>query len=120
MAAFTEGAGNIRELEGKRTLMFWGVCPEDEERGGLIEETTLVRPVVCLTHSQRYPRTSNNWPRQACGKRPNRKLPMDYQYDNAKPSEELKANTIFGLAAELDEEFRNDWIAYLLRKLGRF
>jgi hypothetical protein len=31
------------------------------------------------------------------------KLPNDYQYDNAKPGEELKANTIFGLAVELDE-----------------
>mgnify|MGYP001208853117 CR=1 FL=1 len=31
------------------------------------------------------------------------RLPIDYQYDNAKPSEKLKANTIFGLAVELDE-----------------
>ena len=31
------------------------------------------------------------------------KLPDDYQYDNAKPGEELKAQTIFGLAIALDE-----------------
>jgi len=30
-------------------------------------------------------------------------LPNDYQYDNAQPGEELQANTIFGLAVELDE-----------------
>jgi len=30
-------------------------------------------------------------------------LPKDYQYDNAKPGQKLKAKTIFGLAVELDE-----------------
>ena len=34
------------------------------------------------------------------------KLPSDYQYDNAKPGEKLKANTIFGLAIELDENLQ--------------
>ena len=33
-------------------------------------------------------------------------LPNDYQYDNAKPGEELQANTIFGLAVELDENLQ--------------
>jgi len=33
-------------------------------------------------------------------------LPNDYQYDNAQPGEELKANTIFGLAVELDENLQ--------------
>jgi hypothetical protein len=33
-------------------------------------------------------------------------LPSDYQYDNAQPGEELKANTIFGLAVELDENLQ--------------
>ena len=33
-------------------------------------------------------------------------LPSDYQYDNAQPGQELKANTIFGLAVELDENFQ--------------
>jgi hypothetical protein len=31
------------------------------------------------------------------------KLPNDYQYDNAEPGDELQAQTIFGLAIELDE-----------------
>ena len=30
-------------------------------------------------------------------------LPNDYQYDNAKPGENLEANTIFGMVVELDE-----------------
>ena len=34
------------------------------------------------------------------------KLPSDYQYDNAQPGQELKANTIFGLAVELDENLQ--------------
>ena len=34
------------------------------------------------------------------------KLPNDYQYDNARPGEELKAKTIFGLATELDANFQ--------------
>ena len=33
-------------------------------------------------------------------------LPHDYQYDNAQPGQELKANTIFGLAVELDENLQ--------------
>ncbi|MEK9773526.1 MAG: DUF1549 domain-containing protein [Opitutae bacterium] len=33
-------------------------------------------------------------------------LPNDYQYDNAQPGQELKANTIFGLAIELDENLQ--------------
>ena len=33
-------------------------------------------------------------------------LPNDYQYDNARPGEELKAKTIFGLATELDANFQ--------------
>ena len=33
-------------------------------------------------------------------------LPNDYQYDNAQPGQELKANTIFGLAVELDENLQ--------------
>ena len=33
-------------------------------------------------------------------------LPSDYQYDNAQPGQELKANTIFGLAVELDENLQ--------------
>jgi hypothetical protein len=34
------------------------------------------------------------------------KLPHDYQYDNAEPGDELKAQTIFGLAIELDENLQ--------------
>ena len=33
-------------------------------------------------------------------------LPSDYQYDNAQPGQELQANTIFGLAVELDENLQ--------------
>jgi len=33
-------------------------------------------------------------------------LPNDYQYDNAQPGQEVKANTIFGLAVELDENLQ--------------
>jgi len=33
-------------------------------------------------------------------------LPNDYQYDNAKPGQELKAKTIFGLVIELDENLQ--------------
>ena len=33
-------------------------------------------------------------------------LPNDYQYDNARPGEQLNAKTIFGLATELDSNFQ--------------
>jgi hypothetical protein len=33
-------------------------------------------------------------------------LPNDYQYDNAKPGQQLNAKTIFGLATELDSNFQ--------------
>ena len=33
-------------------------------------------------------------------------LPNDYQYDNAKPGQQINAKTIFGLATELDSNFQ--------------
>ena len=38
-------------------------------------------------------------------------LPNDYQYDNAKPGENLEANTIFGMVVELDENLEEKVLA---------
>ena len=42
------------------------------------------------------------------------RLPSDYQYDNAQPGQELKANTIFGLAVELDENLQEKGSVHLM------
>ena len=99
MAAFTEGAGNIR-IRGEENINVLGRLSRDEERRlNRGDDTGASRR---LSNATRDIRESVTTGLASMGKGKIR-LPMDYQYDNAKPSEELKANTIFGLAAELDE-----------------
>ena len=99
MAAFTEGAGNIR-IRGEENINVLGRLSRDEERRlNRGDDTGASRRLSNATRDIRELVTTGL---ASMGKGKIR-LPMDYQYDNAKPSEELKANTIFGLAAELDE-----------------
>ena len=99
MAAFTEGAGNFR-MRGNENINVLGKLSRDEERRlNRGDDTRASRRLSNATRDIRELVTSG----LASMGKGTIKLPHDYQYDNAKPSEELKASTIFGLAVELDE-----------------
>ena len=103
MAAFTEGAGNFR-MRGNENINVLGKLSRDEERRlNRGDDTRASRRLSNATRDIRELVTSG----LASMGKGTIKLPHDYQYDNAKPSEELKASTIFGLAVELDENLEN-------------
>jgi len=99
MAAFTEGAGNSRYRTGENMDTFNKLVRAERNRMNREDN---------VNASEKIRRASLNFndimgiglASMGNGKI---KLPGDYQYDNANPNQEIKASTIFGLAAELDE-----------------
>jgi len=94
MAAFTHGVGDARRKEGTENLATFNklVREKQKEDQKLRNVARGIRDIVQFGVDD---------PGQ--GKI---RLPKDYQYDNAKPNEELEARTIFGLAVELDENLK--------------
>ncbi len=94
MAAFTHGVGDARRKEGTENLATFNklVRERQKEDQKLRNVARGIRDIVQFGVDD---------PGQ--GKI---RLPKDYQYDNAKPNEELEARTIFGLAVELDKNLK--------------
>ena len=99
MAAFTEGAGNIRLRSDDNINALNRMSRDEERRLARGDDTGASRR---LRNASRDIRELVTTGLASMGKGEIR-LPDDYQYDNAKPSQKLTATTIFGLAAELDE-----------------
>ncbi|MDG1138020.1 MAG: DUF1549 domain-containing protein [Opitutales bacterium] len=102
MAAFTEGAGNSGYNTGENMSTFNKLVRAERKRMNREDN---------VNASERIRRASLNFndimgiglASMGNGKI---KLPGDYQYDNASPNQEIKASTIFGLTAELDENLK--------------
>ncbi|MBU62193.1 MAG: hypothetical protein CMI26_06790 [Opitutae bacterium] len=94
MAAFTHGVGDARRKVGTENLATFNKLVREEQK-----EDQKLRNVA------RGIRDIIQFGVDDPGKGKIR-LPKDYQYDNAKPNEELEARTIFGLAVELDENLK--------------
>ena len=94
MSAFTHGVGDLRRKEGTKNLASFNklVREQEDEDGKLRRSALTIRDILQFGLDSR-------------GKGKIR-LPKDYQYDNAKPNEEVNARTIFGLAVELDENMK--------------
>lgn len=103
MAAFTEGAGNVR-INGSDNLSVLNRLSRDEERK--LNQGDDTRASRRLSNATRDIRELITTGLASMGKG-KIKLPHDYQYDNAKPNQELTATTIFGLAVELDENLES-------------
>lgn len=91
MAAFTHGVGSVNRKTGTENLSSFNklVRQQDDEDGRLRRASRMVRDILQFGLDN-----------PGEGKI---RLPYDYQYDNAKPNEQVQARTIFGLTVELDE-----------------
>ena len=98
MAAFTEGAGNLRR-RGADNLNALNRLARTEQRR--LEQMERPRDARRVRDAARDISDIVQVGLESMG-RGKIKLPNDYQYDNARPGEELSAKTIFGLATELD------------------
>ncbi len=94
MSAFTHGAGDLRRKEGTENLASFNklVREQEDEDGKLRRSARMIRDILQFGLDSKGE-----------GKI---RLPKDYQYDNAKPNQEVQAKTIFGLAVELDENLK--------------
>jgi len=116
MAAYTYGAHQPRNNESTEFGKYSGLVREWGR-----EETSKINNDSTLSDDEKARRRAALGARQrnatrSLGELLNRgmddmgkgkiNLPNDYQYDNAQPGEELQANTIFGLAVELDENLQ--------------
>lgn len=103
MAAFTQGAGNSRYNSGENMSLFNKLVREERNRlnreDDAIASDKIRRASLGITDLMNIGLST-----MGNGKI---KLPGDYQYDNAKPNQEIKASTIFGLAVELDENLQS-------------
>ena len=103
MAAYTEGAGNLRR-RGAQNLNTLNRLANAERRR--LEQMERPREARNLRDAARNISDIVQVGLETMG-RGKIKLPNDYQYDNASPGQELKAKTIFGLATELDANFQS-------------
>ena len=102
MAAYTEGSGNLRR-RGAENLNALNRLARTEQRR--LEQMEKPREARNLRDAARNISDLVQVGLESMG-RGKIKLPNDYQYDNARPGEELRAKTIFGLATELDANFQ--------------
>ena len=99
MAAFTEGAGNLRRRGAENVNTFGRLARQEQRRLEQMDDPNGARRVRnAIQDVEDIVRVGL----ESLGKGKIR-LPNDYQYDNANPGQELQAKTIFGLATELDE-----------------
>ena len=99
MAAFTEGAGNLRRRGAENVNTFGRLARQQQRRLEQMDDQNGARRVRdAIQDVEDIVRVGL----ESLGKGKIR-LPNDYQYDNARPGQELHAKTIFGLATELDE-----------------
>ena len=99
MAAFTEGAGNLRRRAAENVNTFGRLARQQQRRLEQMDDQNGARRVRdAIQDVEDIVRVGL----ESLGKGKIR-LPNDYQYDNARPGQELHAKTIFGLATELDE-----------------
>ena len=103
MAAYTEGSGNLRR-RGVENLNALNRLANAERRR--LEQMERPREARNLRDAARDISDIVQVGLESMG-RGKIRLPNDYQYDNAKPGEELTAKTIFGLATELDANFQS-------------
>ncbi len=103
MAAYTEGSGNLRR-RGVENLNALNRLANAERRR--LEQMERPREARSLRDAARDISDIVQVGLESMG-RGKIRLPNDYQYDNAKPGEELTAKTIFGLATELDANFQS-------------
>ena len=103
MAAYTEGAGNLRR-RGADNLNALNRLARNEQRR--LEQMEKPRDARRVRDAARDISDIVQVGLESMG-RGKIRLPNDYQYDNARPGEELKAKTIFGLATELDANFQS-------------
>ena len=103
MAAYTEGAGNLRR-RGAENLNALNRLARTEQRR--LEQMEKPRDARRVRDAARDISDIVQVGLESMG-RGKIKLPNDYQYDNARPGQELKAKTIFGLATELDANFQS-------------
>ncbi|MBL6826855.1 MAG: DUF1549 domain-containing protein [Opitutales bacterium] len=102
MAAYTEGAGNLRR-RGAENLNDLNRMARTEQRR--LEQMEQPRQARQVRDAARDISDLVQVGLESMG-RGKINLPNDYQYDNARPGAELKAKTIFGLATELDSNFQ--------------
>ena len=102
MAAYTEGAGNLRR-RGEQNLNTLNRLANTERRR--LEQMEQPREARQLSDAARDISDLVQVGLESMG-RGKINLPNDYQYDNARPGEQLNAKTIFGLATELDSNFQ--------------
>lgn len=102
MAAYTEGAGNLRR-RGAENLNSLNRLARSEQRR--LEQMENPRDARRVRDAARDISDIVQVGLESMG-RGKIRLPNDYQYDNARPGQELKAKTIFGLATELDANFQ--------------
>ena len=102
MAAYTEGAGNLRR-RGADNLNSLNRLARTEQRR--LEQMERPRDARRVRDAARDISDIVQVGLESMGKGKIR-LPNDYQYDNARPGEELSAKTIFGLATELDSNLQ--------------
>ena len=102
MAAFTEGAGNLRR-RGADNLNTLNRLARAEQRR--LEQSDNPRGARQVRDAARNISDMMQVGLESLGKG-KINLPNDYQYDNARPGAELKAQTIFGLATELNENIK--------------
>jgi hypothetical protein len=102
MAAYTEGAGNLRR-RGAENLNSLNRMARTEQRR--LEQMEQPRQARQVRDAARDISDLVQVGLESMG-RGKINLPNDYQYDNAKPGQQLNAKTIFGLATELDSNFQ--------------
>ena len=102
MAAYTEGAGNLRR-RGEQNLNTLNRLANTERRR--LEQMEQPREARQVRDAARDISDLVQVGLESMG-RGKINLPNDYQYDNARPGEQLNAKTIFGLATELDSNFQ--------------
>lgn len=103
MAAYTEGSGNLRR-RGADNLNALNRLARTEQRR--LEQMERPGDARRVRDAARDISDIVQVGLESMG-RGKIKLPMDYQYDNALPGEEISAKTIFGLATELDANFQS-------------
>ena len=100
MAAFTDGASNINMRTGSDNIKTLLQLGRDEQRR--LSQSDRNRDSTNIRNRVRDIREMVETGLASMGTGKIR-LPLDYQYDNAKPGAQLEAKTIFGLVTTLDE-----------------
>ena len=103
MAAYTEGAGNLRRRGAHNLNTLNRLARTEQRRLEQMERPEMPEGLEMQPEifQMLFRLDLKVWVRGKI------KLPNDYQYDNARPGEELTAKTIFGLATELDANFQS-------------